>query len=127
MQKYRKIKNTFDKNAGYTRTKEIIEKGIHTSYLYKLVEDGVIYRIKRGLYYWNDYDIDSQQELIEVSKIVPNGVICLIFALSYYDMTSYNPWEYYIAIHRDHYKPKIPDSPPISIFYFLIVLAIGTR
>ncbi len=53
-----------------------------------------------------------------MSKIVPNGVICLLSALSYYDISSYNPWEYYIAIHRDNHKPKIPEYPPISIFYF---------
>lgn len=117
-QKYLKIKKIFDVNKGYAQTKEIIDRGIHTSYLYQLVEDGVISRIKRGLYHWNDYDIDNDQELIEVSKIVPNGVICLLSALSYYEITTYNPWEYYIAIHRDHHKPKVPEYPPISIFYF---------
>lgn len=117
-QKYRKIKEIFEGNKGYAQTKEIVEQGIHTSYLYKLVEDDLISRIKRGLYHWNDYDINNHKELIEVSKIVPNGIICLSSALSYYDMTTYNPWEYYIAIHRDHYKPKLPDYPPISIFYF---------
>ena len=117
-QKYKTIKKIFDKNKGYARTKEIIDQGIHTSYLYKLVENGVISRIKRGLYHWVDNEIDNKQELIEVSKIVPNGVICLLSALSYYDISTYNPWEYYVAIHRDHHKPKIPEYPPISIFYF---------
>ena len=41
----------------------------------------------------------------------------MLSVLSYYDMTIYT-WEYYITIHRDHYKPKLPDYPPISIFFF---------
>ncbi len=58
-QKYLTIKKIFDENKGYAWTKEIIDKGIHTSYLYKLVENGVISRIKRGLYHWDDYEIDN--------------------------------------------------------------------
>jgi len=115
---YNKIKNIFEKNNGYARTKDILEADIHSSHLYKLQEEGEVSRIKRGLYRWNDDEFDSGTELIEVSNIVPNGVICLLSALSYYDLTTSNPWEYYIAIHRDEHSPKLPDYPPISIFYF---------
>lgn len=44
-------------------------------------------------------------------------MICLLSALSYYELTTYNPWEYQIAIHRSSKKPKLPDYPPIKIFY----------
>ena len=115
---YNKIKNIFEKNNGYARTKDILEADIHSSHLYKLQEEGEVSRIKRGLYRWNDDEFDSSTELIEVSNIAPNGVICLLSALSYYDLTTTNPWEYYIAIHRDEHSPKLPDYPPISIFYF---------
>ncbi len=90
----------------------------HSSHLYKLQDEGEISRIKRGLYRWNDDEFNTSTELIEVSNIIPNGVICLLSALSYYDLTTTNPWEYYIAIHRDEHRPKLPDYPPISIFYF---------
>lgn len=117
-QKYQQIKNIFEKNKGYARTKDIIEADIHTYYLYKLEEENVISKIKWGLYHWNDFEVDYQKELVEVSKIVPKGVVCLLSALSYYELTTYNPWEYYIAIHRDDHKPKLPEYPPIKIFYF---------
>lgn len=83
-----------------------------------MVEENVISKIKRGLYHWNNYEINTKKELVEVSKIIPRGVICLLSALSFYELTTYNPWEYYIAIHRDDFKPKIPDYPPIKVFYF---------
>ena len=118
-QKYfNKIEKIFKENQGYARTKDIVNAGIHKHYLYELVEKGEISKIKRGLYRWNDYEIDSLHQLVEVNKIVPKGVICLLSALSYYELTTYNPWEYYIAIHRDEFKPKLPDYPPINIFYF---------
>ena len=115
---YDKIKNIFESNNGYARTKEILEANIHSSHLYKLQDKGEITRVKRGLYRWNNDEFNTSTEIIEVSNIVPNGVICLLSALSYYDLTITNPWEYYIAIHRDDHRPKLPDYPPISIFYF---------
>jgi hypothetical protein len=33
---YNKIKNIFESNNGYARTKEILEANIHSSHLYKL-------------------------------------------------------------------------------------------
>lgn len=39
-------------------------------------------------------------------------------ALSYYELTTYNPWEYYIAIHRDSTKVKNIEYPPIKLIYF---------
>jgi len=119
MQKeYKRIKKIFKENGGYARTKDIIEAGIHIRYLYQLVEEKTIEKIKRGLYHWNTDEFSNREELIKVTKIVPKGVVCLLSALDYYEVTTQNPWEYYIAIHRDDHKPVLPDYPPISIFYF---------
>ncbi|GAB6137980.1 type IV toxin-antitoxin system AbiEi family antitoxin domain-containing protein [Halanaerobaculum tunisiense] len=117
-EKYEKIKKIFKKNGGYARTKDIINAGIHTSYLYQLEEKNVINKIKRGLYYWDNGRFNETEELVKVNKIIPNGVFCLISALSYYKLTTYNPWEHYVAIHRDAHKPALPDYPPIKVFYF---------
>ena len=117
-EKYNQIKRIFEKNDGYARTQDIINAGIHTSYLYHLLEDEVISKIKRGLYHWGDNNVSDNEELITVSKIVPKGVICLLSALSYYEITTISPWQYYIAIFRDDRKPVLPDYPPINIFQF---------
>src|SRR6056297_2297029 len=119
-EKHTQIKKIFMKNNGYARTKDIIEAEIHTSYLYQLLEEGVISKIKRGLYYWKDYNNSANEQFISVSKIVPKGVFCLHSALSYYDITTINPWQYHLAIFRDDRKPVLPDYPPINIYYFSI-------
>jgi len=118
MNKYKKIKKIFEKQNGYARTKDILDEGIHSYYLYQLVEKNKIVKIKNGLYKWSYPEKSPKEELVEVSKIVPSGVICLLSALSYYELTTTNPWQYYIAIHRDTHKPKLPEYPPIKIFYF---------
>lgn len=114
--KYKKIKEVFAQNNEVVRTREIADK-VHPRYLYQLVEQGVVEKIKRGLYAWNN-DYSTAQELLTVKKSIPNGVLCLLSALSLHELTTVNPWEYYIAIHRDDHKPALPEYPPIQIFYF---------
>jgi len=78
----------------------------------------MINKIKRGLYQWQDNNFRPEDELIQVSKIVPNGVFCLLSCLSYYEITTVEAHEYYIAIERTQHKPRVPDYPPIKFFYF---------
>ena len=112
-----KIKEVFYVNNGYVRTKDISSKGINRRYLRDLINEGVIERIKQGLYRWRDTKFDVEEELINVSKIIHNGVICLVSALAYYELTSYTPGEYTIAVRRN-YNIKLPDYPPIKLYYF---------
>ncbi len=86
-------------------------------YLKDLLNENSIYKLKRGLYKWNELEFDYSNEIIDVAKIVPEGVICLTSALLYYDLTTYIPSEYQIAIHRKS-KVVLPDYPPIRLFYF---------
>lgn len=112
-----KIKEIFYANHGYSSTGDISSAGIDRSYLKDLVNEGNIERIKRGLYRWKDAKFDVEEELINVSKIIPHGVICLVSALSYYELTTYTPGEYTVAVHRK-YNIKLPDYPPIKLYYF---------
>jgi len=112
-----KIKEVFYVNHGYIRTKDITSKGINRKYLRDLINEDTIERIKRGLYRWKDAKFDVEEELINVSKIVQHGVICLVSALAYYELTTYTPGEYTIAVRRN-YNIKLPDYPPIKLYYF---------
>jgi len=112
-----KIKEVFYINNGYIRTKDISSKSINRRYLRDLINEGVIERIKQGLYRWKDVKFDVEEELINVSKIIQHGVICLVSALAYYDLTTYTPGEYTIAVRRN-YNIKLPDYPPIKLYYF---------
>ena len=115
--KKERIKEIFYANHGYSSTGDISSAGIDRRYLKDLVNEGNIERIKRGLYRWKDAKFDIEEELINVSKIVPHGVICLESALSYYKLTTYTPGEYTVAVKRN-YNIKLPDYPPIKLYYF---------
>jgi len=112
-----KIKEVFYANHGYSSTGDISTAGIDRRILRDLINEDTIEKIKRGLYRWKDAKFDIEEELINVSKIVPHGVICLESALAYYKLTTYTPGEYTVAIKRN-YNIKLPNYPPIKLYYF---------
>ena len=114
-----KIKEIFYVNNGYIRTKDISSKDVNRRYLRDLINEGVIEKIKQGLYRWKDAKFDVEEELVNVSKIIHHGVICLVSALAYYELTTYTPGEYTIAVRRN-YNIKLPDYPPIKLYYFSV-------
>jgi predicted transcriptional regulator of viral defense system len=112
-----KIKEVFYANHGYSSTGDISTAGIDRRYLRDLINEDTIEKIKQGLYRWKDVKFDVEEELIAVSKIIPHGVICLVSALAYYELTTYTPGEYTVAVKRN-YNIKLPNYPPIKLYYF---------
>jgi predicted transcriptional regulator of viral defense system len=112
-----KIRDISFQNKGYISTKDIEDKGFNRYYINQLEKLGLISKVKNGLYKWGDYDFQYNFELVDVFKIVPIGVMCLTSALAYYDLTTYNTWQYEIAIERSK-KVTLPDYPPIKLVYF---------
>jgi len=114
---YKKIYNIFKNSAGYAHTKDITRVGIHNIYLNELLEKGEIERIKRGLYRWVDMKDNAGSSLLDVAMAIPNGVICLLSALAYHNLTTHNPWEVSVAVNRKS-RVKLPDYPPVKLYYF---------
>lgn len=114
---YFRLQKVFEANEGYATTNEIERSGISRIYLTKLTNEGCLERVKRGVYYWPSVGLTSYSSLIAGSLIVPKGVICLLSALSYYNLTTYNPRKLNIAIQREM-KVSIPKYPPIKLYYF---------
>lgn len=112
-----KVDSIFLNHNGIARTRDFLNAGITHYYIKKLEAQGEIIRMKQGLYRHADLSNGTVDELVEVSKLVPKGVICLLSALSFYELTTYNPWEYQVAIHRGGKKPKLPGYPPIKVVY----------
>lgn len=115
--KYDQIKDIFMSHNGYASTKEVSTYAINRYYISELSEKGIIEKVKNGFYKWCDYDFDFDFELVEVSRIVPTGVLCLKSALAYHNLTTYNPWQYEVAIERSD-RVAIPPYPPIKIVFF---------
>lgn len=108
----------FRNNDGIMRTGDILKAGIHPATLYSLREKGILEQVSRGLYRLVDEPVPENPDILFVSWKMADGVICLISALSYYELTLQIPHEVYVAIPREARKPKF-DYPPIKVFRFM--------
>lgn len=102
-------------NNGYARTKDILAAGIHHYYLSKLVKKGKVEKVKRGMYRLTQSTIDYEIE--EVHHLVPQGVVSMFSAWSYYELSDFVPPEHHIAIEKSK-KVSLPDYPPIKLYYW---------
>ena len=111
-----KAKKIFNKNHGILRTCRAIELGIHPRTLYSMEKKNIIEKMSRGVWRLIDH-IPENLDLVTVALAIPKGVICLISALSYYDLTTQIPRKIDIALLRNSKKPTL-NYPPIRILYF---------
>jgi predicted transcriptional regulator of viral defense system len=92
--------------AGIIRAKDVEEKGIHRQYLKRLEQQGLLVRSGRGIYTFVDAEITASHTLAETGLRVPHGVICLLSALSFYELTTQTPFEVWLAINQKARPPK---------------------
>ena len=115
--KFETAKKVFHDRGGVLKTGEALSAGIHPRTLYEMERNGIIEKLSRGLYRLSDLPPLGSPDLVSVSLKVPNGVICLISAMAYHEITTQIPHEVYIALGRGAEPPRM-EFPPIRIFWF---------
>ncbi len=93
------------------------EAGIPYATLSRLVRDGELLRVGRGLYELPDADISEHHTLAEAARRAPRGVICLLSALAFHGLTTELPFEVWLAHERGSRPPRI-DAPRVRLFRF---------
>jgi predicted transcriptional regulator of viral defense system len=105
------------RRGGYIRNSDVIEAHIRPHALTRLVERGLLERVRRGLY--RDANlIASDTGVADVAAATTRGVICLLSALSHYHLTTTTPWEVFLALPRSSSRPPTMDYPPIHVVYY---------
>jgi predicted transcriptional regulator of viral defense system len=113
-----KVKQIFDDNSGIVKTSQITSEGIHNRVLHKLIDEGKIVKIKRGIYQWIE---DNEAEDLEILvKVLPEAILCMHSALYYYGYTDRTPDCHHIAIDRNCNKSKLKfEYPPIKPYFII--------
>jgi predicted transcriptional regulator of viral defense system len=115
--KYDRITAVFPPKKRYVKTGELIQAGIHQRDIKALLVEGVLLKIKNGLYRYVEAPLISNQGFVDVFLSIPHGVICLLSALAFYELTTFNPTFITVAVPRGTWKPKI-EYPPVEFYYF---------
>jgi predicted transcriptional regulator of viral defense system len=98
------------------RSAQIFAQGIQPRTLYEMRDDGLLIQEGVGLYRLASEQIWSDPDLAIVSLHIPKGVICLISALYFHQVTTQIPHEVYVALPKDSEKPRIK-YPPTRFFW----------
>lgn len=105
------------RERGIVRLSEFKASGITAATISRMVSDGEVLRLARGLYQLPDAPLDANHSLAEAAKRVPKGVVCLVSALAFHELTDQLPRAVWMAIGTNDWAPK-DGNPPIQIVRF---------
>lgn len=94
-------------------------KSMNLSYyvINKFVENNVLKKLNRKNYENLNYTGDFN-EFVYVNAFFSKGVICLISAASYYELTNIIPQSVDIAIYKKDNVRILPEWPNVSLYYY---------
>jgi predicted transcriptional regulator of viral defense system len=110
------IRKVFIDHHGILRSSEARKLGIHPQTLSRMLADGRLIKEERGLYRLSEIQPSGDPDLIHIAKLVPRGIICLVSALRFHELTTQIPKAIWLAIRQDMKKPKFT-HPPIEVIW----------
>jgi predicted transcriptional regulator of viral defense system len=103
--------------AGVLRPRDLDAHRIPRQYLRLASDKGLVTRVGRGLYTLALPKATVNHDLAAAAKRVPKGVICLLSALRFHDLTTQAPHQVWVGIDKKARRPRA-DYPPLRIVRF---------
>lgn len=94
------------KKAGFTHYK-----------INQLIDNGTLIKLNKKYYENTEYE-GEELDFYYIAAYAPKGIICLMSAAAYYNLTTYRPDSVDVAIQRKARISTMPDWPQISLYYF---------
>lgn len=105
-------------HGGILKSSQALSNGVHPEALYKLLDEGRIVRLARGLYRLTSAKEFSNPDLAVVAVKAPGAVVCLISALAFHGITTQIPRAVQIAVSRRRYGGLRLTMPPVKVYRF---------
>ncbi len=99
------------------RLSELTRAGITAATVSRMKERGLVLQLGRGLYQLPNASFDANHALAEAAKLVPKGVVCLISALAYHELTDTISRGIWMAIGLKDRRPSV-EQPRLVIVRF---------
>lgn len=100
--------------SGTARARDLEAAGVSRAQLSRLVANGKLMRVARGLYGLPDRDVAEDEALVVVAKRAPNTFFCLLTALRFHGLTTQAPFEVWIGIGNKDRAPRL-DWPSLRV------------
>lgn len=96
---------------------ELKKAGFSHYKINQMVEEGTLLKLNKRFYENTKYQ-GEESDFYYVSAYAPKGVVCLMSAAAYYNLTTYRPDSVDVAIQRKSKISTMPDWPTISVYYY---------
>lgn len=102
------------RSKGILRTRDVESAGASRALLASLTEEGRLLRLGRGLYTLPDRAASEHVSFAEVAARSERGVLCLLSALRFHDLTTQQSSDVWLAIPHKDRAPSF-DYPPLRV------------
>lgn len=109
--------NTITNDQLILSIEELRAKGFTLYKINQLVDMGVLKKLNKK-YYENTNFTGEESDYYYAYAYVPNGVVCLLSAAVYYNLTTYIPSTVDVAIKRKARVSTLPDWPEVRLYYY---------
>ena len=96
---------------------ELKDKGFSHYKINQMVNQGVLIKLNKK-FYENVNFSGEESEFYYAYAFVPEGVVCLLSAAVYYNLSTYRPDVIDVAIPRKAKVSTLPDWPELNVCYF---------
>lgn len=93
--------------GGIASASELTKGGARWEDLYRLRDEGALIELSRGIYRVANAPATAHLDLVAVCRRVPDGMICLNSAASFWGLTDELPEAVHIAVARGRHRPRI--------------------
>ena len=96
---------------------ELKENGLTLYKVNQLVDQGVLRKLNKKFYENTGYQ-GEESDFYYAYAYVTTGVVCLMSASVYYNLTTYRPGAVDVAIGRKAKVSTLPDWPEVNLYYY---------
>ncbi len=100
------------RQKGIARARDFGAVGVPRIYLRRLKNEGLLVQMGRGLYQLPDTQFSATHSLAQAARVVPHGIICLLSALQFHELTTQTPHQVWMFLGS---KKWAPTNPPVSL------------
>jgi predicted transcriptional regulator of viral defense system len=102
------------RSRGILRTRDVDSAGVSRALLASLADEGRLLKLGRGLYTLPDRPASAYDGFAEVAARSESGVLCLLSALRFHDLTTQQSSDVWLAIPHKAHAPRF-DYPPLRL------------
>jgi predicted transcriptional regulator of viral defense system len=96
------------RQQGIARGRDFDAAGVPRVYLQRLRDEGVLQQVGRGLYRLANTEVASSASLAEAIRIQPKGIIGLLSALQFHNLTTQMPHTVWMLLGPKDWAPTNP-------------------